>query len=143
MVKKKIRRKNKLDKWFLLNGKKVFIIMISWFVAVLLHNLVYGLFKSWFDARGGDESFFFIIAVILIPIYFIIGIVYSFVWMIRNEEYPRKKFYIKLLVSIILGLIVTFVLTTIHFLNFNGFWMSLIVFTILIFGLISLFQKKR
>jgi len=138
-----MKRKNKLDRFFLLSGKRIFIIMISWFVAVLLHNLIYGLFHTYFDMHVGDEPFFFIIAVIVIPIYFIIGIIYSLVWMIRNKKYPGKRFYIKLMISFVIGLIVTFVLTTIHFLNFNGFWMSLVVFTILIFGLISLFQKKN
>ena len=64
---------------------------MSWFVAVMLHNLIYGLFKSYFDATGGDEPVFFIIAIILIPIYVLIAIVYSLVKLINRRLKMVKK----------------------------------------------------
>ena len=140
MVRKRI---SNLDKYFLLSGKRIFIIMIAWFVAVILHNLVYGLFKNYFDSHGGDEAFFFIIAIIVIPIYFIIGVFYSLVYIIKNKKYPKKKFYIKLIISGVFGLLITLILLAVDFLNSNGIYMSLIVFTFLIFGVISFFQKNK
>ena len=81
---KKKRRKNKFNKYFLLSWKKLVIIIIVWFLAVILHNLVYGVFKTWFDANGGDEAFFFIIAIFVIPIYFLICLVYSLIFVIKK-----------------------------------------------------------
>lgn len=69
----------KLDKYFMLSWRKLWIIVVVGFVSILLHNLVYGLFKSYFDAHGGDEPFFFIIAVILVPVYFFICLVYTLI----------------------------------------------------------------
>lgn len=81
-MKKKI--KNKFDKWLLLSWKKFGLIILSWFVAVILHNLVYALFYNYFSSTGGDEAFFFIIAIIIIPLYFIISLVYSLVKSFKN-----------------------------------------------------------
>jgi len=81
-----LKSKSKLDKWFLLTWKKICLIIISWFVAVILHNFVYGIFKKYYDARGGDEAFFFIIAIIIIPIYFIFSITYSLFWLIKRKK---------------------------------------------------------
>ncbi len=83
--------KKACDKYFLLSWRKVWIIIVSWFVAVILHNLFYGLFKSYFDATGGDEPVFFIIATILIPIYVLIVIVYSLVKLINKRLKMAKK----------------------------------------------------
>ncbi len=78
-----MKQKNKFDKWFLLSWKRFLFILIAFIIAVLLHNLIYGL-GIYFGGRnfwgvGGDEPFFFIIATILIPLYFIICIVYSLI----------------------------------------------------------------
>lgn len=53
----------KLKSVFLLTSKKLLLITISWVVAVLLHNFVYGLFQDFFDSHETDEPFFFIIAI--------------------------------------------------------------------------------
>ena len=142
MIKQK-KSVNKFEKYFLLSGKRILIVMIAWFIIVILHNLVYGLFQKYFDARGGDEPFFFILAIIVIPIYFIIAVVYSLVWKIKNKKYPKKEFYIKLMISFVGGLLITFILFVVDFLNLQGVWMSVIVFTFLMFGVISLFQAKK
>lgn len=71
--------RNKLDTLLLLNWKKVLMIIIAWFVAVILHNVVYGAIKYFNPSFQGDEAFFFIIAIIVIPLYFIIALVYSLV----------------------------------------------------------------
>ena len=60
--------------------------LASWILAALLHNLIYGLFQSYFDARGGDEFIFFIIAVFIIPLYFIVCLVYSIIFWIKKKR---------------------------------------------------------
>jgi len=66
-----------LEKYLLLNWKKILIIIIAWVLAVILHNLIYALFYDFFNSTGGDEPVFFIIAVFIIPLYFIIAILYT------------------------------------------------------------------
>ncbi len=74
---KKIKRENKPDKFFLLSWKKIFIGLIIFIAAVILHNLVYGFFIDILKIEIGDEIFFFIIATLIIPVYFIISVIYS------------------------------------------------------------------
>lgn len=66
------KQKNKFDKYFKLSWRKVWIVVVGGFVAILLHNLFYALF-------GFEELVFFIIVIFLIPIYVIIAVVYSLV----------------------------------------------------------------
>ncbi len=66
------KRKNKWDKWFLLSWKRFLWIILAWFAAVILHNLVSALL-------GIEEAVFFIIAVIILPLYLIISVIYSLV----------------------------------------------------------------
>ena len=84
MTKKKSeRKKSRADKFFLLSWKKLGIIIGSWFLAVLLHNGVYAIFINYFEKNNGDEAFFFIVATIIIPIYFLVCLVYSLVKILR------------------------------------------------------------
>jgi len=73
-----MKKKNKLGKYFLLNWKRFGLIILSWFVAVILHNLVSALL-------GIEEAVFFIIAVIIIPLYLIISILYSIFNIIKRR----------------------------------------------------------
>lgn len=73
------------DKYFLLNWKRVLIVAGAWVLAVLLHNAVYALFFDYFQRTGGDEPFFFILAVIVIPLYFIVALVYTVVRQFRHR----------------------------------------------------------
>ena len=57
------------------------------FVFVLLHNAVYGLFIHFFGEgfwNGGDEPFFFIMALIVCPLGFLVGAIGSIVLRIRG-----------------------------------------------------------
>lgn len=83
------KKQNKLDKFLLVNWKKILLIIVAWFVAVILHNVIYGVIKYFNPAFTGDEAFFFIIAVIVIPLYFIISLVYS---LIKGIIYLIKKY---------------------------------------------------
>jgi phosphatidylserine synthase len=55
-------------------------------ICVILHNLVYGLF---FHGKGGDEAVFFILAVIVCPALFVIGMLGSIVLLVSDRF--RKK----------------------------------------------------
>ena len=77
-----------------LSGKlRIFVILtgssaVGFFVFVHLHNLVYGLFIHLFGEdfwSGGDEPFFFIIA-LLSALGFIVGAVGSIVLAIRSRS---------------------------------------------------------
>ena len=90
MAKKKLSKKkaskksesfNKIDKYFLLTWKKAFVIVVSWFASVLIHNAVYGIILYFFNVEF-EEPLFFILAVIIIPIYAIIVLVYSLIKLI-------------------------------------------------------------
>jgi len=51
---------------------------IGFFVSVLLHNLIYGLF-------GAEEPFFFLLAVVVCPIGFLIGVVGTIALLIKKK----------------------------------------------------------
>lgn len=76
----------KIGRLFLLSWKKVLLIFGALFVSFLLHGLVYGLFKSYFDRHGGDEPFFFFITVIVIPLYVLISLVYTIVYYWKRRR---------------------------------------------------------
>lgn len=71
-----------LDTYLQLTWKRVLLIAGAWVLAVVLHNLLYALF---FSNTGGDEPFFFIIAVIVIPLYFIASLLYSAITFVRKR----------------------------------------------------------
>ncbi len=63
---------------FLLSWRKIWLIIVIGFISILLHNLISGLIKA-------EEPFFFIIVVIILPIYFIICIIYSIILKLKNR----------------------------------------------------------
>ena len=77
-----------LKKFLLLTGASA----TGFFVSILLHNAIYGLFIYWFGADFwdriglGDEPFFFIVAIIICPIGFLVGVVGSIVLAIKNKQ---------------------------------------------------------
>jgi hypothetical protein len=68
---------HRYDKYLLLSWKRALIIAGAWVLSVVLHNVIYGLFYEHFGRTGGDEPVFFILAVFVIPLYFIISLVYT------------------------------------------------------------------
>jgi len=65
----------------LLSWRKAWLIVVGWSLLVVLHNAVYALF-------GIEEAFFFILAIIVMPIYVLIAAIYSLVYLLRK---PKKK----------------------------------------------------
>tara|TARA_Y100000310_G_scaffold144610_1_gene143848 strand:+ start:960 stop:1262 length:303 start_codon:yes stop_codon:yes gene_type:complete len=68
------------EKYFKLSLKKLVIIIGAWFVSVILHNLVSAIF-------GFEDALFFILAIVVIPAYFIICIIYSIFKIIKSKIY--------------------------------------------------------
>ena len=61
-------------------------------ICAVLHNLVYGLFIFWFGkgfwdrhGPGGDEPVFFVLAVVVCPILFLVGTVGGIVHLVKGR----------------------------------------------------------
>jgi len=82
-----------LKKFFILTGASA----AGFFVSFLLHNAIYGLFIHWFGADFwdriglGDEPFFFIMAILVCPIGFLVGAVGSIVLRIKRSRMAKKS----------------------------------------------------
>ena len=77
-------------KFLLLTGASA----VGFLLFILLHNAIYGLFIHFFGAdfwNGGDEPFFFIMAVIVCPVGFLVGTVGSIVLAIRRYRMAEKS----------------------------------------------------
>ena len=55
----------------------MWIVVVTGFVSILLHNLISGLFKV-------EEAFFFIIVIFIMPIYILIAGIYSIINYIKK-----------------------------------------------------------
>jgi len=89
-VKEKVA--GRLKKFFLLTGASSPGIIVS----ILLHNVVYGLFILWFgegfwDRIGGDEPVFFIMAVFICPLAFLVGAIGSIVLGVKNCRLAKRS----------------------------------------------------
>jgi len=79
-------------KFQLLTGASAIGIPLS----IFLHNAIYGLFIQWFGADFwdriglGDEPFFFIMAIVVCPIGFLVGAVGSIVLAIKKFRRTRQ-----------------------------------------------------
>lgn len=80
---KKFGSKMNPHKFLILNKKKSIWVIIAWIVSVLLHNFISAL-------TGFEEAFFFIIAVIVIPLFFIISVIYTIIKLIKNKKENKK-----------------------------------------------------
>ena len=75
----------RLKKFFLLTGASASGVFIS----ILLHNLVYTLFVHFFGTdfwNGGDELFFFTLAVFICPLGYLVGVVGSIILAIKRGK---------------------------------------------------------
>ncbi len=79
------KRKIRWDKYLLLTWKKTAIALMIWIIAVFFHNIVYAISSGVFQIKI-EDPFFFSIAVILIPIYFIVSIIYTFVKRTKKRK---------------------------------------------------------
>ncbi|UCD00235.1 MAG: hypothetical protein JSW66_10200 [Phycisphaerales bacterium] len=86
----------RLKKYLIITAASV----VGFIVCAILHNVVYGLFIYWFGPdfweRIGipDEPFFFLLAVIICPVLFLIGLVGSLVFAIseiKNRSVAKRS----------------------------------------------------
>ncbi|MEN8252897.1 MAG: hypothetical protein ABFQ62_00790 [Patescibacteria group bacterium] len=77
-------KKNKVQDFFTLSFKKFLILIAAEFISIVLHNLLSGLF-------GTEEAFFFIIAIILLPAYFLVSLLFSLVKKIGRLKKSKKN----------------------------------------------------
>ncbi len=68
----------KIKNLFLLSWKKLWIVIVGGFISIVLHNLISGLI-------GVEEIFFFILVVIVLPVYLIVAIIYSLICRIKKK----------------------------------------------------------
>jgi len=74
----KLKIKGKLKLFLIFTGIAPMAVLIS----VLLHNLIYGLMIYVFGQdfwKGGDEAFFFTIALFVCPVVFLVGVIGSII----------------------------------------------------------------
>ena len=64
---------------FLLSWRKIWIVVVAGFISILLHNLISALL-------GIEEPVFFVIVVIILPIYLLISVIYSIIYKIRKKK---------------------------------------------------------
>ena len=146
MYKMKKKATKEIDKWLLLTWKKAWIIVVGWFLAIVLHNLVYAIFKNYFDSHGGDEPVFFILAAIVMPLYFIVCFIYTLIKKIKDKTLFEVKFVTRILISIILAAAVTVLIIVFKIINPEmGFMLSgiFILLTLIFYSLIKLIIKKK
>jgi len=140
-----MKKKNiKTDKWLLLHWKKVLMIILAWIVAVILHNLFYALSEISGKNLAIGEVFFFILATIIIPIYFIVCFIYTLIKMIKDKSLFEVKFVIKFLIAILLGAIATLLVIKFNLINSEmGFMLTIIfiIFAFIFYSLIKLIKK--
>jgi len=83
-----VTRRMERDQYLLLSWKTLLIIP-AWVLSVVLHNLIYFLFLEGFNRAGHDEAVFFTIAILVIPLFFIISLVYTVITkvvkLVRNR----------------------------------------------------------
>jgi len=73
-----------LDNLFRLTLKRLFLIVAAWVLCVVLHNVVYALFQDFFGPHG-DEPVFFLLAIVVIPLYFVLSLAYTVVQLLRHR----------------------------------------------------------
>ena len=71
-------------KFFLLSWKKIAILLGIWIMAVFFHNMISSFFIE-FLRIDFEEPVFFVIAVILIPVYFIISFIYTIFKKVKKK----------------------------------------------------------
>ena len=70
--------------FFILNLRKTVIIIAVWIAIIFFHNLIIRFFVI-------KETFLFSLAVVIIPIYLIVGFIYTVFLYKNNSKKSRRK----------------------------------------------------
>lgn len=79
-----------LDRLLRLTWRKLLLIIAAWVLCVVMHNAVYALFHDFFGPQG-DELFFFLLAIVVIPLYFVVSVAYTLIWLVRQWRTARNE----------------------------------------------------
>lgn len=120
----------KADKYLLLSWRKLWIIVVSGFLAISIHNFFYAIF-------GFEEAVFFIYVVIVLPIYFLILVFYTLIKKIKDKSILNARFIIRVLFAIIVGELISCILIKISIVNSSTFWVLTIIFSFIAYYLIK------
>jgi lipopolysaccharide export LptBFGC system permease protein LptF len=69
-------RKINFRKYFILNWKRTLIVIIVGLISILIHNLIY-ILTNYVLGKPFSEFFFWLIAIVGVPLYFLIAILYT------------------------------------------------------------------
>ncbi len=73
-----------MNRFLLLTKRRFFVIAGAWILAVGIHNALY--------AYVGEEPLFFLLAVVVIPAWFVLSVVYTLLWRIGHRgDSPGTK----------------------------------------------------
>jgi len=112
---------NKIKSFFQISWRKSLIILVVWIIFIVLHNLYY-IYANSSDALKNVFSF---IAVAIIPIYFLIILIYSSILAVRKKRKLSKYTIIALIAGFIGGILLA------NITRFNGIF-SFVVFFLLV-----------
>jgi len=79
-----------LDKLLRLTWRRLLLIIAAWVLCVVMHNAIYALFHDFFGPQG-DEPVFFLLAVVLIPLYLVISLAYTAIRLIRQRRVAKNE----------------------------------------------------
>jgi hypothetical protein len=59
--------------------------------SIVLHNLLYATFYPYFQRQGGDEGVFFLLGVIVLPVYFLLVLGYTVITFVNDRREDGEK----------------------------------------------------
>jgi len=130
-----MKKQNKIDKYLLLSKRKLWILAVSGFLAILLHNIIYALFEF-------EEAIFLIYAAIIVPSYFLMSFLYTLIQKIKNKSIFNSNFIIRSIIAIIIGEIISGILVQTSIINISLFYVLAIVFSFIAYYLIKQIKFK-
>lgn len=77
------------DKFLRFTWPNALLLVAAWVLCVILHNLLYVVFNDYF-APHGDEPFFFLLAVVVIPLYTAASIIYTIATSLTRQFANRN-----------------------------------------------------
>ena len=69
--------------FFLLRWKKLWVVVVTGFASIILHNLISGL-------MGIEEVFFFAIVIFIIPAYILIAVLFTVISFVKKRKASEK-----------------------------------------------------
>ena len=74
----------KLSNLFMLNWRKIWLIVVVGFISIIIHNMMCALL-------GKEEVFFLSIVLFVLPVYFILSLIYTLIKISKKTKSVKKK----------------------------------------------------